>query len=123
MYRQSMQQTITPTSVARFLLLDPIFPRSVRFCLKGINDTLEQIQTQPVQNAPDDLDCLRGQLLARWSYVRIDTLIDSGLHEAIDQLQQDLNRLHNLIKDRYFTNTNARSIPTDTPCAPSSFTA
>ena len=123
MYRQSMQQTITPTSVARFLLLDPIFPRSVRFCLKGINDTLEQIQTQPVQNAPDDLDCLRGQLLARWSYVRIDTLIDSGLHEAIDQLQQDLNRLHNLIKDRYFINTNARSIPTDPPCAPSSFTA
>ena len=123
MYRQSVQQAITPASVARFLLLDPIFPRSVRFCLQGINDTLQQIQQQPVQGPPDDLDCLRGQLLARWSYVRIDNLIDSGLHEAIDHLQQDLNSLHNLIQDRYFTSADLRFTPTDPACALSSFTA
>ena len=117
MYRQSEQQAINPTSVARFLLLDPIFPRSVRFCLQGINDTLQQIQQQPIQGAPDDLDCLKGQLLARWSYVRIDSLIDTGLHEAIDQLQLDLNRLHNLIQDRYFTSADLRSTPTDPACA------
>ena len=98
MYRQSMQHAISPASVARFLLLDPIFPRSVRYCLQGISDTLQQIQRQPNQDTPDDLDCLRGQLLARWSYVRIDNLIEAGLHEAIDQLQQDLNQLHNLIQ-------------------------
>ena len=44
MYRQSQQQAITPASVADFLLLDPIFPRSVRFCLQGINGTLKQLQ-------------------------------------------------------------------------------
>ena len=90
MYRQSMQHAISPASVARFLLLDPIFPRSVRYCLQGISDTLQQIQQQPNQDTPDDLDCLRGQLLARWSYVRIDNLIEAGLHEAIDQLQHCL---------------------------------
>ena len=72
MYRQSMQHAISPASVARFLLLDPSFPRSVRYCLQGISDTLQQIQQHPSQDTPDDLDCLRGQLLARWSYVRID---------------------------------------------------
>ena len=123
MYRKSLQQAISPTSVARFLLLDPIFPRSVRYCLQGINDPLQQIQQQPVQGPPDDLDCLRGQLLARWSYVRIDNLIESGLHEAIDQLQQDLNRLHGLIQELYFTRTDLRSNPTDPACALSSFTA
>ena len=123
MYRQSMQHAISPASVARFLLLDPIFPRSVRYCLQGISDTLQQIQRQPNQDTPDDLDCLRGQLLARWSYVRIDNLIEAGLHEAIDQLQQDLNQLHNLIQSRYFTSTDLRSIPTDPACVLSSFTA
>ena len=123
MYRQSMQHAISPASVARFLLLDPIFPRSVRYCLQGISDTLQQIQQQPNQDTPDDLDCLRGQLLARWSYVRIDNLIEAGLHEAIDQLQQDLNQLHNLIQTRYFTSTDLRSIPTDPACVLSSFTA
>ena len=123
MYRQSMQHAISPASVARFLLLDPIFPRSVRYCLQGISDTLQQIQRQPNQDTPDDLDCLRGQLLARWSYVRIDNLIEAGLHEAIDQLQQDLNQLHNLIQTRYFTNADPRSTPTDPACVLSSFTA
>ena len=127
MYRQSMQQAITPASVANFLLLDPVFPRSVRFCLQGISDTLQQIQTQPVQAAPDDLDCLRGQLLSRWSYVRIDALIDTGLHEAIDQLQRDLNQLHDLIQARYFTTSDLPDTPHESPlaspCVPTSFTA
>ena len=123
MYRKSMQRGITPTSVAQFLLLDPIFPRSVRFCLKGISDTLQQIQAQPVIMQPDDLDCLRGQLLARWSYVRIDNLIEGGLHEAIDRLQQDLNRLHCLIEHRYFMSTDFQRPSTDPACALSSFTA
>ena len=80
-----------------------------------------------MQGPPDDLDCLRGQLLARWSYVRIDTLISTGLHEAIDQLQVDLNRLHGLIHDRYFTSPEATATPSgpsNTPlCVPTSFTA
>jgi len=117
MYRQSMQQAIAPASVARFLLLDPIFPRSVRFCLQQINDTLQQIQLKPQSGPPDDLECLRGQVLAKWSYVRIDALIERGLHEAIDQLQTDLNQLHQLIHNRYFTTTDFGSIPTDPSCA------
>ena len=117
MYRQSMQQAIAPASVARFLLLDPIFPRSVRFCLQQINDTLQQIQLKPQSGPPDDLECLRGQVLAKWSYVRIDALIERGLHEAIDQLQTDLNQLHQLIHNRYFITTDFGSIPTDPSCA------
>ena len=117
MYRQSMQQAIAPSSVARFLLLNPIFPRSVRFCLQQINDTLQQIQLNPQSGPPDDLECLRGQVLAKWSYVRIDALIERGLHEAIDQLQTDLNQLHQLIHNRYFTTTDFGSIPTDPSCA------
>ena len=103
MYRQSVQQAISPTSVAHFLLLDPIFPRSVRFCVQEINDTLECIQNNSIPGSPDELECLRGQLVAKWSYVRIEPLINRGLHEAIDQLQNDLNQLHGLIHNNYFT--------------------
>ena len=117
MYRQSVQQAITPSSVARFLLLDPIFPRSVRFCLQAINETLSQIQRPPQAGPPDDLECLRGQVLAKWSYIRIDVLIERGLHEAIDQLQTDLNQLHALIHNRYFITGDLASTPSDPSCA------
>ena len=102
MFRQSQQQGITPKAVASFLLLSPIFPRSVRYCLERINETLKIIHGRSVPGAPDDLECFSGLLLARWSYTRIDELIASGLHEAIDGLQQDFNQLHTLIGQRYF---------------------
>ena len=102
MFRQSRQQMIEPKAVASFLLLDPSFPRSVRYCLERIKDTLRIVSGRSLPGAPDALECLSGLTLARWSYTSIDELIADGLHEAIDSLQSDLNRLHNLIEQRYF---------------------
>jgi hypothetical protein len=93
---------IEPKAVASFLLLDPSFPRSVRYCLERIKDTLRIVSGRSLPGAPDALECLSGLTLARWSYTSIDELIADGLHEAIDSLQSDLNRLHNLIEQRYF---------------------
>ena len=104
MFRRAEQNAIKPNSVARFLLLDPIFPRSVRFCLDGISETLKMIELTPSVEEPSQLECMRGLLKAKWSYVRIENIIGQGLHEVIDSLQIDLNKLHNLIQDKYFIN-------------------
>jgi uncharacterized alpha-E superfamily protein len=111
MFRQSSQQAIEPKAVAAFLLLDPIFPRSVRYCLERISETLRIIRGSSVPRPADDLECLIGLTLAHWSFTRIDELVATGLHEAIDHFQSDLNRLHTLIEARYFiapTGTTAR---------------
>ena len=102
MFRQSQLGVISPKAVAGFLLLDPAFPRSVRYCLERIHETLLQVGGRSVPGAPDALECLSGLTLARWSYTDIDELVAGGLHEAIDSLQTDLNNLHGLIHDRYF---------------------
>jgi uncharacterized alpha-E superfamily protein len=103
MFRQSCQKAIEPTAVAAFLLLDPIFPRSVRYCLERIHETLHVLRCHAVPRTPEALDCLSGLTLARWSYTSIDELIVGGLHESIDHLQRDLNQLHQLIEQRYLT--------------------
>jgi len=122
MFRQSRQQAIEPKAVAAFLLLNPIFPRSVRYCLERINETLKIVKGESVPGAPDELECLSGLTLARWSYTSIDALIAGGLHEAIDELQSDFNRLHELIEQRYFIAANiaANNVTTsaEPPCVP-----
>ncbi|MEB3266163.1 MAG: alpha-E domain-containing protein [Cyanobacteriota bacterium] len=120
MFRQSQQRAIAPRAVAGFLLLDPIFPRSVRYCLERLSETLRIIRGSAVPGPPDDLECLIGLVLARWSYTHIDDLIARGLHEAIDHLQQDLNQLHRLIEQRYFITTASTS--PEPACAPESTT-
>jgi len=117
MFRQS-QHAIAPEAVASFLLLDPIFPRSVRYCLERLNDTLGIIRSSAVPGPPDDLECLAGLTLARWSYTRIPELIEGGLHEAIDALRRDLNRLHDLIERRYFIAPVTTTSSSDPACAP-----
>jgi uncharacterized alpha-E superfamily protein len=117
MFRQARQQAIEPKAVAAFLLLDPIFPRSVRYCLERISDTLGIIHGSAVPGAPDELECLAGLTLARWSYTGIDALISGGLHESIDALQSDLNKLHDLIEARYFVASSAEPIETYPACA------
>jgi uncharacterized alpha-E superfamily protein len=102
MFRQSQLGLITPKAVAAFLLLDPAFPRSVRYCLERIHETLQVVGGRAVPGTPDALECLSGLTLARWSYTGIDALVAGGLHEAIDGVQTDLNNLHSLIHDRYF---------------------
>ena len=104
MFRRAEQNAIKPNSVARFLLLDPIFPRSVRYCLDGISETLKKLESNSYTQEPSRLECMRGLLKAKWSYIRIENIINDGLHEAIDSLQIDLNKLHNLIEEKYFTN-------------------
>ena len=56
MFRKAVQNSIKPNSVARFLLLDPIFPRSVRYCLDGISNTLKTIDTSPSTENPSELE-------------------------------------------------------------------
>jgi len=104
MFRKAEQISIKPEAVARFLLLDPIFPRSIRYCLDGISNTLKMIDTSPPPENPSELECMRGLLKAKWSYIRIEDIINDGLHEAIDSLQIDLNKLNDLIQEKYFIN-------------------
>ena len=102
MFRQSEHGVITPRAVAAFLLLDRNFPRSVRYCLERIDETLQVVAAGAAAGKPDPLECLSGLTRARWSYTGIDDLVTGGLHESIDALQQDLNNLHELIHARYF---------------------
>jgi len=101
MFRQSRQLSITPKGVAQFLLLDPNFPRSVRFCLDGIHQSL--IKIDPLQGISErPLGRHVGMIQARWTYTDIAEIIKYGLHESIDRLQQDLNNFHNQLEQVYF---------------------
>ncbi|MEY3769073.1 MAG: hypothetical protein RLZZ11_2143 [Cyanobacteriota bacterium] len=124
MFRQSQQGVITPKAVAAFLLLDPGFPRSVRYCLERIDETLQVVSSGLVPGKADPLECLSGLTRARWSYTGIDELVEGGLHESIDALQTDLNNLHELIHARYFvlpslaTAVSVSATSHDLACAP-----
>lgn len=104
MYRKrSLQHRITPAGVAQFLLLDPEFPRSIRFCLLRAERSLHQITATPINTWRNPAERSLGRLRSELDYLTIDEIISRGIHEFLDQLQQQINQVDSHIFETFFT--------------------
>src|SRR6185503_8856434 len=80
-YRKVYRDVITPLKLAELLILRDDIPRSLRFCLKQVCDSLGR-----VQNAQSGETLQRaGQILAGLQYARISDIFAGGLHEYLTE--------------------------------------
>jgi len=95
MYRQHLGVHVEEAEVVAFLLKDPHFPRTVAFCLNELENCLSVLinPQQPLRAARHAWQQLVGLNLGAQP---------ARLHDALDQIQQDLNELHKAITQQYF---------------------
>ena len=101
MYRQHHHVT-SPSHVAGFLLLDPDFPRSIRYCVREAQESLHAITGCPIGTHKSEAERLLGQLRAKLDYAEVERIMRSGLHEYVDELQSTLNAIGDAIRARFF---------------------
>ena len=101
MYRQR-HHAMSPTHVARFLLLSRDFPRAIAYCVSEAQLSLHAITGTPVRSAAHESERLLGRLQADLSYVRIEDVMKRGLHEYIDGLQRALNDIGSAVQVGFF---------------------
>lgn len=102
MYRKS-QHYITPSSVAEFLILDRTFPRSIHFCLWQTKQCLHEITQTPSGNWCNGAERALGRLGSQLDYITIEDIIQSGLHEFLEQMQSSINQVGNEIHTAFFS--------------------
>src|SRR5258705_451805 len=90
MYRR-MHGRIAPTKVIDFLLLDRDFPRSVRYCVGGAEDSLHAVTGTPEGTFGNRAEQELGRLRSELDFTSIDDIIQAGLHEFIDVVQMGIN--------------------------------
>ena len=105
MYRKS-QHYITPSSVAEFLILDRTFPRSIHFCLWQTKLCLHEITQTPSGNWCNGAERALGKLGSELGYITIEDIIQSGLHEFLEQMQSSLNQVGSEIHTAFFAFDN-----------------
>ncbi|MGB8698773.1 MAG: alpha-E domain-containing protein [Thermosynechococcaceae cyanobacterium] len=104
MYRKrSMQHRITPAGVAEFLILDPEFPRSIRFCLFQLERSLHQITGTPFGMWRNPVERTIGRVRSDLEYVTITEIITGGMHEFLDGLQQQVNTIDQDVFETFFS--------------------
>ena len=89
-FRRVHPTGLTPETVTGFLLLNDGFPRSVHLCVRLADDMLSDLRQRyrlrGGNRVLDLLDELRAVLTTRG----VDGIIESGLHEFLDQVQRML---------------------------------
>jgi len=101
MYRKKHGR-IDPEDVVEFMLLDHQFPRAVRFCLNEALESLRAISGAApgiVANRPErEL----GRLCSELTYKGVSEIIQDGLHEYLDSLQNRMNEVGAAIHETFF---------------------
>lgn len=88
--------------VGRFLILDQNFPRSIRFSLRQLDRHLRSLSGADEGYFANIAEKRVGRLLSEVAYKGIEDILEEGLHQFIDRLQQALNNIHNAIYESYF---------------------
>lgn len=110
MYRKRFH-AITVRRVAEFLVRDSEFPRSCRYCVGQALESLRAIiangQARETNVAQEKLSHLKNHL----DQLDMRAIIDSGMHEFIDDFQQRLNAAGDAIFHAYFDRSQLDQIP------------
>lgn len=87
--------------VAKFLILDREFPRSIYFCVRGAAQSLKSIVQILHVKVPVESELIKLESMV--AEAQIDTILDRGLHEFVDVFQLNLNVVDDALYRSFFS--------------------
>lgn len=85
---------ISPGGVARFLVSEPAFPRSIAYCVKSAYDRLCNIRPPEDHNLPGGASLERLRVLDAWVSARDkDSLSGAGVHDLLTHVVDEVHEI------------------------------
>jgi uncharacterized alpha-E superfamily protein len=100
-YRKVHPGQVTPWTVVEFIVLHDSFPRSIRFCVEGVDAALHRISGCDRAHFCTDAERLSGKLCSDLNYARIADIFKIGLHEYLDGIQLRLIEISSAMHSKY----------------------
>jgi uncharacterized alpha-E superfamily protein len=101
-YHKQRPTTESGVAVAGFLIFDPLFPRSVRHCLRQCQAFVHAVSGRPLSRPENDVEKRLNALLGWLQLVTIDDLVRTGLHEALTRVVDQIHETGEAIDKTYF---------------------
>jgi uncharacterized alpha-E superfamily protein len=100
-YRRFNVADITPKKVAEFLIFSPVFPRSIQYCLGRVDHYMHLLTDTPYgeYNTPEEKQF--HSLLLELQSMTIQQVLNMGLHEFLQRVQSELDRVDDYIYMRF----------------------
>jgi len=100
-FRSVFRGKITPENVVRFLVFSREFPRSIRYCLDLVDESLHRISATPRGTFSCEAERETGRVLAQLNFGSAGDAFDVGLHQFLDALQERFNTIGNEMFETY----------------------
>jgi len=100
-YRKIHTGTVTPGSVAEFIILHDSFPRSIRFCVEHLRHALHSLSGCDLAHFSIEAERLAGRLSSDLNYARINDIFNTGLHQYLDRIQLRLIEIAGAMYNSY----------------------
>ena len=101
-YQRRYAARITPSRVAEFLVLEPTFPRAVRFCFDQMHWALRAIATEHGDAGESSAEIVASNVRRKLGDTTMSGIIRHGLHQYMTQLQDDCAEISGKISQAYF---------------------
>jgi len=99
-YRKRFHSMV-PKQIVEFLVLDREFPRAIQYCVMHADDSLHEIAGTPVGSFANPAEQRLGRLRSKLAWMEVETIVQRGLHEFIDGLQDQLNSIGDAIYETF----------------------
>jgi uncharacterized alpha-E superfamily protein len=94
---------VKPEAIAEFLLLNPEFPRSVRFAADEVQGSLQAIARVNGTRNAGRAERLAGRLRSNLDYAQVDEILADNVHDYLAQVQRQCAEIHSAIYQVYIS--------------------
>jgi uncharacterized alpha-E superfamily protein len=103
-YLRVERDRVEPVGVIRFLVLNPDFPRAIRFSVARCRLSLKEIAggDDDEYESASEAQRLLGRLDSELRYIGVGEILERGLLEFLDEIQTTTNRAADEIQRSYF---------------------
>ncbi len=99
--RQHMADLDAPT-IAEFLILQPNFPRSIRFCVEQLHQAIAGVRISNGQHTPSAPERIIGRLGAQLEYASAEEILEVGLSAYLGKIEAIANDGSVALQKAYF---------------------
>ncbi|MBS0660853.1 MAG: alpha-E domain-containing protein [Verrucomicrobia bacterium] len=93
---------VAPWKVAEFLILNDLFPRSIRFCVQRLDNAIHRITGVDENRFSNEAERLSGKLRSELNYTTTTDIFQTGLHQYLDGTQLRLIEITQALQEEYF---------------------
>ncbi len=101
-YLRTERDRVEPVGVIRFLVLDPDFPRTIRFCVARCRESLREIAGGDEDEDVSEAERLLGRLESELRYIDVGEIFERGLLPFLVGIQTTCRRVGEEIQRHVF---------------------